>query len=96
MIKNIIEVLEDIYDTKCSFVILMDDLEELTVLTQSIISCDRHRFIYELYKDEITKYMMEISMPYNRYIALMDQLRKRGWTLKQETKVDIFNRMIKV
>lgn len=82
-------------DTKVSMVILMDNIEQLGALAEAIIDADRERFVYEVYKNEITLYMMEVRMPYNRYIAMLKGLHKRGWNLAQETKADIFNRMVK-
>lgn len=76
-------------------VILVDDIVGLGILTEVIVSIGRDRCVYELYKDDITAYMMEIRMPYNRYLAMMKGLQKRGWNLKMESKVDIFNRLYK-
>ncbi len=90
-----IEKIRDFTDTKVSMVILMDDIEQLCALAEAIVDADRERFTYEVYKNEITLYMMEVRMPYNRYIAMMKGLHKRGWNLAQETKADIFNRMVK-
>lgn len=76
-------------------VILMDDEKQLLALSEVIVSIGRGRCTYELYKDDITAYMMELRMPYNRYLAMMKGLRKKGWNLKPESKADIFNRMIR-
>lgn len=86
---------KDYFDTSVSMVILMDNEEQLLALSETIVSIGRERCIYELYKDNITAYMMELRLPYNRYLAMMKELRKKGWNLKPETKVDIFNRMVK-
>lgn len=91
-----INKLRDFLDTDVSMVILMNNIEELTVLTKVITSIGLKRIKYEVYKDDITTYMMELRMPYNRYLAMMRGLRKNGWTLRPETLVDIFNRMIKL
>lgn len=89
---------KDFFDTSVtivSMVILMDDIEQLTVMSEVIVSIGRNRCTYELYKDDITAYMMELRLPHNRYLAMMKGLQKRGWNLKTETKVGIFNRMVK-
>lgn len=86
---------KDFFDTSASMVILMDDIEQLSILTEVIVSIGRGRCTYEVYKDEITAYMMELRLPYNRYLAMIRGLQERGWNLKAETKVDIFNRMVK-
>lgn len=87
--------IRDFMDTNVCMVILMDDLEQLSVLANVIVSIGRKRCLYELYKDDITAYMMELRLPYNRYLAMMKELQSRGWNLKMETKVDIINRMIR-
>lgn len=87
--------IRDFMDTSVSMVILMEDIEQLTVMSEVVVSIGRKRCTYELYKDNITAYMMELRLPYNRYLAMMKGLQKRGWNLKMETKVGIFNRMIK-
>ena len=85
----------DFADTQVSKVILMDNEEQLSVLTDVIVSTGRNRCNYELYKDDIIAYMMELRMPYNRYLAMMKRLRTQGWNLKPVSKSDIFNRMVK-
>lgn len=92
---SILKKIRDFNDTKVCMVILVDDIEALSTLTEVIVSIGRERCNYELYKDDITAYMVEIRMPYNRYLAMMKGLQKRGWNLKMESKVDIFNRLYK-
>lgn len=86
---------KDFFDTSVPMVILMDDEKQLLALSEVIVSIGRERCTYELYKDNITAYMVELRMPYNRYLAMMKGLRKKGWNLKPESKADIFNRMIR-
>ena len=89
--------IRDFCDTSVAMVILMDDIEQLSVMTQVLVEhVGINRCSYELYKDDITAYMIELRLPYNRYLVLMKNLRKLGWTLKMESKVDIFNRMIRL
>lgn len=87
--------IRDFMDTQVSMVILMDNMKQLSVLTDVIVSIGRNRCNYEVYKDDITAYMMELRMLYNRYLAMMKGLRTQGWNLKPESKADIFNRMVK-
>lgn len=91
----LIDKVRDCLDTSVSLIILMDDIEQLSVLSEVIVSIGRERCTYELYKDEITAYMIELRMPYNRYLAMMRGLQKRGWNLKAETLVDIIHTMYK-
>lgn len=92
---SILEKIRDFNDTKVNMVILVDDIVGLGILTEVIVAIGRDRCVYELYKDDITAYMVEIRMPYNRYLAMMKGLQKRGRNLKMESKVDIFNRLYK-
>lgn len=91
----LIDKIRDCLGTSVSLIILMDDIEQLSVLSEVIVSIGRERCTYELYKDEITAYMIELRMPYNRYLAMMRGLQKRGWNLKAETLVDIIHTMYK-
>lgn len=91
MLKNV----RDFLDTSVSMIILMDDIEQLSILSEVIVYIGRERCTYELYKDEITAYMMELRIPYNRYLAMMRELHKRGWNLKAETSADIIQTMVK-
>ena len=92
---SILQKIRDFNDTKVCMVILVDDIEALSTLAEVIVSIGRDRCVYELYKDDITAYMVEIRMPYNRYLAMMRGLQKRGWNLKMESNVDVFNRLYK-
>lgn len=92
---SILKKIRDFNDTKVCLVILVDDIVGLGILTEVIAAIGRERCTYELYKDDITAYMVEIRMPYNRYLAMMKGLQKRGWNLKMESKVGIFNRLYK-
>ena len=87
--------IRDFMDTNVYMVISMDTEEQLSVLRNAIVSIGRKRCLYELYKDDIATYMIELRLPYNRYLAMMKELQSRGWNLKMETKVDIINRMIR-
>lgn len=93
---KLLNKIRDFNDTKVAMVILMDNLDQLGVLADVLVSIGTDRCSYEVYKDEITAYMMELRLPYNRYLAMMQELRANGWALRPETKVDIFNRMIKL
>lgn len=88
--------IKDFIDTKVYMVILIDDFEGLSSLTEAIVSIGLKRVSYELYKDDITAYMMELRMPYNRYLAMMRCLQDHGYNLSQESNVGIFSRLIKI
>lgn len=92
---SILKKIRDIYDTKVYMVILVDDIVALGILAGVITAISRDRCVYELYKDDITAYMVEIRMPYNRYLAMMKGLQNAGYNLRPESKADIFNRLFK-
>lgn len=92
---KMLDKIRDFGDVSVSFVILFDDIDQLSIMAGVIESIGRERCSYEVYKDEITAYMMELRLPYNRYLAMMKGLRKRGWNLKPESKADVINRMIR-
>ena len=85
----------DRLDTDVSFVILVDSIEDLSVLANVMKNIGLKRLYYEVYKDDITAYMVEIRMPYNRYLAMMQLLRKNRYNLRAESKADIIQRLIK-
>lgn len=91
----LIDKVRDCLGTSVSLIILMDDIEQLSILSEVIVSIGKERCTYEIYKDEITAYMMELRMPYNRYFAMMRGLQKRGWNIKAETVVDVIHTMYK-
>lgn len=88
--------IRDFTDTSVAMVILLDNIEQLCVMAEVLPSIELDRCSYEVYKNEITAYMIELRLPYNRYLDMMQRLHRSGWTLKPETKVDIFNRLIKM
>lgn len=88
--------IKDFIDTKVYMVILIDDFEGLSSLTEAIVSIGLKRASYELYKDDITAYMMELRMHYNRYLAMMRYLQDHGYNLSQESNVGIFSRLLKI
>ena len=91
MLSKIIDRL----DNDVSFVILVDSIEDLNVLADVMKNIGLKRLSYEVYKDDITAYMVEIRMPYNRYLAMMKLLRKNGHNLRAESKADIIQRFVK-
>ena len=88
--------IKDFNDTRVYMVILIDDFEGLSILADALVSIGLKRVSYELYKDDITAYMMELRMPYNRYLAMMRYLQDHGYNLSQESNIGIFNRLIKI
>lgn len=87
--------IRDFTDTDVSMVILVDNVEDLDMLADVIVDIGKERLKYEVYKNSDSTYMLEIRMPYNRYIAMMKGLHKHGYNLKPKSKADIFNKLIK-
>lgn len=85
----------DFMDTEVSMVIITDNADELLVAAKAIVSAGRERFKYEVYK-EPGFYAIELRTPYNRYRKLMKELIANGYTLRPESKADVFNRLIKL
>lgn len=92
---KMLDKIRDFGDTSVSFVILFDDADQLLIMEEVIKSIGKERCSYAVHKNEITAYMMELRLPYNRYLAMMNGLRKRGWNLKAESEEDVINRLIK-
>ena len=88
--------IRDFNDTKVYLVILIDDIEGLSILADAMASIGLKNMSYELYKDDITAYMMELNMPDNRYMEMMRYLQDHGYNLTQESKVGIFSRLYKI
>lgn len=90
-----LDKIRDWSDTKVSCIILIDRVEDALVLANVMKNIGMERLSYEVYKDTITSYMVEIRMPYNRYLKMMQNLRKNGYNLRPESEVDIIQRLYK-
>lgn len=90
-----LQKIKDRMDTKVSMVILISTIEDFDMLANVIVDIGRERLLYDVYKNQDFTYMLEIRMPYNRYLAMMRGIQKRGYNLKQRSDVDIFNDLIK-
>lgn len=92
----------DFFDTDVSMIILIDGINDLCVLKGIIASIGKERVHYNVYKgkhvfkDELVKYAMEIRLPYNRYLKLMQGLQRNGYNLRPKSTADVLNRMIKL
>lgn len=84
----------DFMDASVGMVILMDNVDQFSVMVETIVSIDKNRCSYRLYKNSISDFVMELRLPRNRYKALIKELRRRGWSLKSETPADVIVTMI--
>lgn len=87
--------LRDRFDTKVSEIILVDDAKKLEVLKFVFKAIDEKRIKYCIYKDTDLVWMVEYKMPYNRYLAMMQELHKQGLNLQTETAIGLFSKLIK-
>lgn len=88
--------IRDFMDTSVDLVILMDSTVQVADMMHVISSIGSWRCNYQLHVERTANYIMELHLPYNRYLAMMKGLQKRGWNLKMETKVGVLNRMIRI
>lgn len=93
-----LEKIRDFMDEKFYFLILSDDITAFGAVAGAIVDAGRARFKYEVYKDSLLpyKYMMELKMPYNRYLPFMTNLRKRGYTLRDLSLVGVISVVEKI
>lgn len=93
-----LEKIRDFMDEKFYFLILMNDLECIEAVTNSIKESGQTRFRYVVYKESLAgfKYMVELKMPYNRYLPFMTNLRKRGYTLRDLSLIGVISVVEKI
>lgn len=88
--------IRDYFDTSVAMVILMDNIEQHCIMTEVLGAVGLERCRYKYYENDDSSCILELRLPYNRYLAMMQELTKRAWTLKAKTNVDIFNTMVKI
>ena len=81
--------------TKVSMIILIDTIEDMVVMVNVLNNIGLERSSYKFHKDNLSDCMLEIQMPYNRYLAMMKLLIQKGYNLRSESKVNIFQRLHK-
>lgn len=93
-----LEKIRDFMDDKFYFLILMNDLECVEAVANSIKESGQTRFKYAVYEESLagSKYMMELKMPYNRYLPFMTNLRKRGYTLRDLSLLGVISVVEKI
>lgn len=90
MITDYVNEFIDSVDTIERMVIVMDDIEGLTALAESMASAGLDRLSYEVYKDfGDCKYAVELACPKNRYNAIKRQLVKRKCLVKPLTSTGV-------
>lgn len=91
--------IRDFMDYKVDMVILVDTDEELSVIKEVFKSIELSRLkvcIHNIHISNRTKYVVEIRMPYNRYLKMMKGLISRGYNLMPQSNVDMINKMFKM
>ena len=81
--------------TKVSMVILIDTIEDMVVMVNVLNNIGLEKSSYKFHKDNLSDCMLEIQMPYNRYREMMKLLIQKGYNLRSESKVNIFQRLHK-
>lgn len=69
--------IRDFFDTSVAMVIRMDNIEQYCIMKEVLGAVGLDRCSYE-YDD--SSCLLELRLPYNRYLAMMQELTKRGWT----------------
>lgn len=85
----------DLLDTKIDMVVVIDDETMRLKFIEVLKEMDVNRIKYEIYKVSVNLYLVELHMPYNRYLKMMKALIKRGYNLRPKSEADIVNVMIK-
>ena len=88
--------IRDYFDTSVAMVILIDNIEQYGIMNEVLGAVGLDRCSYKYYEYDDSSCLLELRLPYNRYLAMMQELTKRAWTLKAKTNVDIFNTMVKI
>lgn len=88
--------IRDFFDTSVAMVILMDNIEQYCIMKEVLGAVGLDRCCYKYYEYDDSSWLLELRLPYNRYLAMMLELTKRAWTLKAKTNVGIFNTMVKI
>lgn len=88
--------IRDYFDTSVAMVILMDNIEQYGIMNEVLGAVGLDRCSYKYYEYDDSSCLLELRLPYNRYLAMMQELTKRAWTLKMKTNVGIFNTMVKI
>lgn len=88
--------IRDYFDTSVAMVILMDNIEQYGIMKEVLGAVELDRCYYKYYEYDDSSCLLELRLPYNRYLAMMHELTKRAWTLKMKTNVGIFNTMVKI
>lgn len=95
--KKILNKWKDFNDTTVRMVVLLgDDNKKLATLIKLIDKLDRTRFNYKLTEISTNNFVMELKMPYNRYLALQINLLSKGLSFNSITDVEIFHEIIEI
>ena len=93
MIRYLLNEIKDKLDSTVSLVIVVDDVAKLRILRDvvSSVNIDRESYIITVTDRD---YIMELRIPYNKYLAFMDKLHKEGYNLRCMTRLDLVNTLV--
>lgn len=79
--------------------ILIDDLEQLFVLMDSIIFADPDKFYYQFHgndEDGITMYVMEMTICWEVMRIFQTALEDRGYIIDSVSDISTFNKLTRI
>lgn len=88
--------IKDYFDYKVHLLISIDNDQGVSVLENVLGYIGKDRLSYKTHNCGLTGYMMELRMPYNRYMEMMKSLQKIGWNLAQISNVGVIDKLIKL
>ena len=93
MIRYLLNEIKDKLDSTVSLVIIADNVAKVQILKEvmSSINVDRESYIITVTDRD---YIMELRIPYNKYLAFMDKLHKEGYNLRCMTRLDLVNTLV--
>lgn len=93
---NIMNKIRDVVDREVSLVVILDDMEQLNLMTTAIVCACKGQFVYKPYFNENETNMLELRMPNNRVSAVMRYLSLNKWTLRPISPTNVLFRMEKL
>lgn len=85
--------IKQIFDPEVRKIILIDNDLELLSLVEARLLLGSERVSYKIHKGGLTTYMMELSLPNSKFEKLIDNIKKFGYNLKTESKMNIVYRV---
>ena len=93
MIRYLLNEIKDKLDSTVSLVIIADNVAKVQILKEAMssVNVDRESYIITVTDRD---YIMELRIPYNKYLAFMDKLHMEGYNLRCMTRLDLVNTLV--